>query len=123
MSVGDKEVELISINPDVAERIIRYLCTKPYRDVAIVIDSLKENRIPKNLITPTLNYIIRDDAAYSFAVLQKILIEISTTPQSTQPTDTQSKVSEVVDGESVDGESVDGEVVDGESVNDNDNIE
>jgi len=80
MSIDNKEVELISINPDVAERVIRYLCTKPYRDVAVVINSLKENRIPKNLITPTLNYIIRDDAAYSFAALQKILIEISATP-------------------------------------------
>jgi hypothetical protein len=99
MSIDNKEVELISINPDVAERVIRYLCTKPYRDVAVVIDTLKENRIPKNLITPTLNYIIRDDAAYSFAALQKILIEISATPQSTssstQSTPTESKVSEI----------------------------
>ena len=93
MSVDGKEVELISINPDVAERVVRYLCTKPYRDVAIVIDSLKENYIPKNLLTPTLNYIIRDDAAYSFAALQKILIEVATEAQakSTQ----QNKVSEV----------------------------
>jgi hypothetical protein len=66
------------IDAEAATRIIRYLGAKPYNEVADVIAMLKNQELPEHTLAPLLNYIIRDDAVYSFIFLKNKLTELET---------------------------------------------
>jgi hypothetical protein len=68
----------MSIDAETAARIIRYLGAKPYNEVADVIAMLKNHELPEHTLAPLLNYIIRDDAVYSFIFLKNKLTELET---------------------------------------------
>jgi hypothetical protein len=70
--------DVMPIDAEAATRIIRYLGAKPYNEVADVIAMLKNHELPEQTLAPLLNYIIRDDAVYSFIFLKNKLTELET---------------------------------------------
>ena len=65
----------ITLTRDTAQRVANHLSNKPYIEVKDFIESISTLSISRDDLIRLLQYILKDEAAWSFAALQQVLNE------------------------------------------------